>query len=256
MLPLPKDLPLLTGEGDFACEVVKKISSGMLSDEQCLSQLSKVCPVRVKFKGLVTKRVRRKQVTDTEHTFTSIFLSNDGVLAFGTRRCPRTGYRFPSTVSMIESYEPVLTSRSGPRSVEFKSYKEFRRRFDTRFISEEEIKKLWNSKSAQHGGKYNRNDFKKLSPNGKRLMERFLRNFKDINNGGGTGYIHRKWDDGTEYDILYEHTPSYSGKGRDLSISHQTNCPFIHYSLEYPGCGNGRYGIIANESTYLWLEDD
>ena len=44
--------------------------------------------------------------------------------------------------------------------IEFKGIEEFAKRFDKRFITLEQINKLWNSKSAQHGGKYNKKDFR------------------------------------------------------------------------------------------------
>ena len=130
-------------------------------------------------------------------------------------------------------------------------YEKFKRKFDSRFITPQEIKRLWNGTSAQHGGKYNFNDFRHIGSRGLEVLRKFMRLFKGVNEGGGAGYIQK---DG--YSILSERYFCYHNLGRDITITHQTNLPWVTYSSEYHNCSNGRYGLIANEKEYLWLEDD
>lgn len=245
-LPLPKNLPLLIGENERNDILINRIMSGGQSDIDNMIDLSLICPVKVTFKEEVAKDKKKAR----EHIFKSFFVSKTGNFCYANRRNPRTGRPFPAPISMIESYEPAFTSTY---SIEFKNFEDFKKKFDTFFITEDEIKKLWNSKSSQHGGKYNKNDFRGLSPSGKYVMEKFLRNFKGINNGGGTGYV-AAYDE--THKSLREYHHAYSHTGRDIKIVHQTNLDWVCYSSEYPGCGNGRYGLIANKNTYLWLEDD
>jgi len=44
--------------------------------------------------------------------------------------------------------------------------------------------------------------------------------------------------------------------GRDITIEHTLGQGKVYYSSEYQGCGNGRYGLLANKNEFLWLEDD
>ena len=246
---IPENLPLLMGLPGMG-EVIEKIMRGEGSLEDHLVWLSQPgfrirvwfsSPVQIRVNGYRTKMV-------TEHTFAGFFKGQIHGLCYMIKEHARSGYKMGDQVKFITRYEPVLKHN------EFKSFEQFRAKFDTRFITESEIQTLWDGTSPQHGGKYRPNDFRKLSRTGLRLMERFLEHFK------GVDKVSPFYIDKGDYKILNEHYTS-SGRpnsvfGRDISISHQTNLSFVSYSSEYPGCGNGRYGILANKKEYLHIEDD
>ena len=158
--------------------------------------------------------------------------------------------------SFNEALEHIIELKFKSRiaNIQFNSYEQFKKKFDTRFITEKVIKELWDGTSAQHGGKYNKNDFRKIGKVGKDVLFRFLAHFKSLDTH--TEY----YRESTQYDIPVwvlrrEHRTDHR-IGRDISISHQTNIDMIHYSSERSGCCNGRYGLLVNENEYLWLEDD
>jgi hypothetical protein len=184
------------------------------------------------------------------HVFNYICNDRSGQsLLYAPNRNARTGYFFPR-LELVEKYEIVDTSC---KKDEFDSYEDFKKKFDPYFITDAQIQDLWNSKSAQHGGKYCPSDFHKIGKRGREVLKRFLNSYKGINNGGGEGYSKSQFGD---YTVLSQRYYSYHHTGRDITISHQTNVPMVFYSSEYHGCGNGRYGIVASKSTFLWLEDD
>ena len=193
-------------------------------------------------------RNRRSHVTSDQVTFNHLFKSRGGTLCYSPRSNGRSGWPV-SSLDKIVFYELKL------KNAEFKDYEEFRMKFDPMFISEDKIKVLWDGKSGQHGGKYNKGDFRKLSRYGQQLMRRFLTNFKGIDAEPGEAYSVK--EDHKSLSVTHYSTGSQNSNwGRDITISHQTNVPLVYYSSEYPGCGNGRYGLIANKNTYLWIEDD
>lgn len=185
-----------------------------------------------------------------EHIFSGFFLK--GYLYYKLKVDGRKGYRF-DFFDKIEKWEIVLKSNKSRsyNSYDFKDYEAFKRKFDPRFITEDEIKKLWNSKSGQHGERYNKKDFHRIGPRGLEVMKRFLTKFKNVTKPDKS--IYRETSYGT---YLSERYDSYHHAGRDISISHNIECPYVHYSSEYSGCGNGRYGLVANPREFLWLEDD
>jgi len=249
-IPVPANLVNLIGESNGLDAVIEQIIRNKnQTDEDVqnnLCVLGRYKKIKVKFtepQQIVTGH-RWKQVT--EHVFNGFFRGKV-CLCYLLKSGGKTGYRFPS-LHLVESYEPVISALK-----EFASLAEFKKKFDTRFITETEIEKLWNSKSSQHGGKYNKDDFHRIGRRGLEVMQEFLRFFKGVNDGGGPGYIKRE-EDG--YSIRNKRYLSYHHLGRDISISHQTNLSYVYYSSEYSGCSNGRYGLVANEREFLWLEDD
>jgi hypothetical protein len=181
----------------------------------------------------------------------SKFFDNDGraPLCYLPARNSRRGYYFPS-LDKVQGIEPVFDDKKD----EFSSFDRFKSKFDSRFITDAEVQKLWDGTSCQHGGKYRPSDFRRLGTEGKRVMARFLARFKNVNEPTPS---YMKRDDHLTLEEYYNSNgrPS-SNFGRDIKISHQTNLEWVCYSSEYPGCGNGRYGLIANEHEFLWLEDD
>lgn len=150
----------------------------------------------------------------------------------------------PSPDSIV-SYAPVVSSVDT-----FTSYEAFKRKFDPIFITDSEISKLWNSTSSQTGVKYRPSDFKSLGREGVRLVRRFLNNFKGVQ-ADNQGYVNSGYG-----DYLSLHHYSNGSRGRDLKVSHNKGGGYVYYASEFPGCGNGTYGLIANKYTYLHLEDD
>jgi len=245
---IPNNLALIATNPAYSNDVARILKGeGSLDDH--LLWLSKHFPIRVWFRepvSLVIQRRRKEGIIS--HTFRGFFKYGNS-LCYKVRKTGRTGYHFPDT-EKIERYEPVIE-----KGDEFSSFEEFKKKFDKRFITEAEITNLWNHKSSQHGEQYNRNDFRQLSRTGLNLVKRFMRFFKGVHEGGGPGYQKSSHGD---YTVLSEFHRSYGSgnSGRDITIEHSSNQPYVHYSSEYPGCGNGRYGLLISEKEYLWLEDD
>lgn len=248
---LPSTLPTLLNQGND--ETLKLMFSNPDDHLQNITRLSKICRVKITFNQPTDIVVNRRKVLRgiTEHTFPGFFCKGDTLYYF-MKRDGRSGYPLP--LSRIKAYEPV-----GSTVDAFSSYEEFKKKFDLFFISEELIKELWESTSAQHGGKYVPSDFKPISKAGKEALRLFLTRFKGINNTDTSTYSERNNINGNgTYHIC---DGNYYGSGgsstsRDIKISHQMGFNRVFYSSEYHRCGNGRYGIIATKSTYLWLEDD
>jgi len=248
MLLPDNNLPTLIGISSESDNAISRVFTG-LSLEESLAELSPYFTTKIWFSEPVRIYRKKKEV----HVFRSFFISRNGYLCYSNRNHPKTGRIF-SEKNLITKLEFI----SENISCQFKSYKEFCKKFDTRFIIEKEIRKLWNSKSSQHSGQYNKHDFKRLGKKGKRVMERFLNNFIDVTTINKVYPYHKSnLYDNEEVWVYKEKQNSDSLRlGRDISISHQSNCPYVFYSSEYPGCLNGRYGLIANKNEYLWLEDD
>lgn len=245
---IPNNLPTLMGISDSMDQAIEAALKESSLENQLVAA-SRAARIRVHLAQPMTLRTyarRRPSPPRTTHTISRLFKSGNTVCV--TRINGRYGYPIPTTfLESIKSWEAI--PRGDSRL--FSSYKQFKRRFDTRFITEDEIKRLYNSKSSQHGGHYRPSDFKKLGRQGRAVMERFLKKFKDVHT---VTPFHTKRDEG--YSILRESYNSWHHAGRDITISHQSNLEWIYYASEFHGCGNGRYGLIANETTYLWLEDD
>jgi hypothetical protein len=162
------------------------------------------------------------------------------------------GYILPQ--AQIESYEPVLSTLDL-----FESYEQFKSKFDTFFITEELIKKLWEGTSAQHGEKYKPSDFKSIGPSGKEALRQLLLGFKGVTSTDTFGYRESTSVDGHIHYRVRDGFCQGSGgssSSRDVSVSHTLGKNLVHYSSERHGTGNGTYGLIANKNTYLWLEND
>lgn len=246
MIPIPETLPTLVGLDDRRAAAVEHVLKGCPVPE-ALNALGTFWPIKVWFKEPVPIQLNRRHARPvTEHVFRKFFFSKD-LLCYSPSTRGRHGFPFPD--DKMVRYEPVVISNS------FKSYEQFKARFNLRFISESEIKKLFNETSAQTGEKYRPTDFKPLGPSAKLTMERFLKRFKSVDDTEGADY-------GTygvqelRVPYLQENHKSNGPGGRDIEIAHRLGQPLVHYSSEYPGCGNGDYGLIATERTFLYLEKD
>lgn len=250
---LPKTIPLLLGCGHD--ETVSLMLSNPEDHMKNIKRLSEICKVKIKFAQPVTIYPNhRRAIKDvTEYVFSDFFLKGDSI-CYLYKKDGRHGQYLP--MQHVESYEPVRTTID-----EFNSYEEFKKKFDLFFITEELIKELWESTSAQHGERYKPSDFKPISKFGREALRMFLRNFKGVNSTDTTGYMERSSivRDEPTYHILYG---TYHGRNsdchfsRDIDVSHQLGLNRVHYSSERTGGGQERNGLIATRSTYLWLEDD
>jgi len=263
---LPENICLAINISDMKAAISDVLSGKTNSLADTLVVLGRVAKIKIWFKEPVTVRIipRWRQVsvddegmktltrnhsrTDTCHVFSGFFLHGDQ-LCYKTKKNGRTGQYF-EWLDLIERYELVLKDNDP----QFKDYEEFKRKFDSLFITEDEIQKLWNGHSSQHGGKYTKQDFHKIGPRGRKVLKRFLERFPGVSNAPTDAYDTSYISD--DYKVLKEHYTSFHHSGRDISISHQTNCNYVFYSSEYSGCGNGRYGLVANKNEFLWLEDD
>lgn len=248
-MQIPDMIPTMLGQG--MDDTVKMILSEPDNHLQNIIRLSKVCKVKIKLNRPFTVYAnRRHAIKDvTEYTFNGFFQHGND-LCYLFKGNGRRGQYLP--LSLIESYEPVLSTANT-----FNSLEDFKKKFDTFFISNELIEQLYNEKSAQTGARYRPSDFRPVSTAGKEALSCFLRNFKGVDNTDQSDYRENKGVSGNTY---YTCEGSYYGRGgstsRDIRISHQFGFNRVSYSSEYHGCGNGRYGILATRSTYLWLEDD
>lgn len=257
-------LPVNIGAAlDFRSEGHKEAVLGCIEHpedtEGNLARLGTFHRIRMKFSDPVrVKRGRRRAAKEArEHTFFAMFkASRSGDLCYATHRGPMgtlSGYHFrPGDLSKLVAYE-LVKDGAGGRAGEFKSLGQFRRRFDPRFATEDEIRRLFSQKSGQHGGRYRPNDFRRLHEKGLRAVERFMWHFRGVDaTEPSEGYTQDK--DGQHYLNVHENT--WHPAGRDISVSHKLGLPYVWYSSEYCGCGNGRYGLLVTPKTFLWLEDD
>jgi len=246
---LSDTIPLLLNKGHD--QTIKLIFSNPDDHLENILRLSTICKVKIKFKNPVSIRLNmRKFKKDvTEHIFNGFFRSK-GQLCYRFKSGGRSGMFLPDE---IESYEPVLKTLNN-----FENYEQFRAKFDTFFITEDFIKTLWIEKSSQTDARYAPSDFKSISRSGKEALTQFLRRFQGVDCKDTEHYTKTTFNGGEPYYVMraYKNGTGGSSTSRDISISHQIGHNKVYYSSEYHNCGNGRYGIIANKSTYLWLEDD
>lgn len=193
-----------------------------------------------------TIRIRTNYNKSNVHVFNAIRFRPDGSVLYCLTRNSRRGFYFPRLDTVVK-YEPVIEN---PEVDEFRDYEHFAGRFDRRFITESEIQKLWAGTSAQHGGKYKPSDFRRLGPQGKQVMRQFLGLFVNVNTEGKC-YFER-----SGHKTLEEYHNTSHRIGRDIRITHTLGRGSIYYASEFKGCGNGSYGLIANQNEFLHLEDD
>jgi hypothetical protein len=245
---LPNTTPLLLGRGYD--DIIKAALSDPDNHLLNIMRISKVCRIKITFSIPQTIWITRRKRYDnvSEHVFPEFFVKGD-TLYYLFKRGGCTG--LPVSFKHIQSYEPIIESVD-----EFKTYEDFKKKFDTQFITEDQIKNLWDSTSAQHGGKYKPSDFKPISKSGKEALRYFLADFKGVHSTDPTGYRDYTFEGNTYHHITGTYYGSGGNGSRDIRVSHRLGSPQVSYSSEYQGCGNGSYGLLATKSTYLWLEDD
>lgn len=214
--------------------------------------------IRVMFKEpqcISLNRWRSKEVK--EYIFAGFFLSRCGTFCYATRRSEhgrlfgfRVGFGF---------LDNILRYNLVDRSIRnFSNYAQFARRFDRRFITQTEIQRLWNSTSSQHGERYRPSDFHHIGSKGREVVRKFVERFAGIDATSPTVFYDKvcSVSGRNSHYLLTVYERAWRKSGRDITINHALGRPQVEYSSEYPGCGNGRYGILATSRTFLWLEDD
>ena len=166
------------------------------------------------------------------------------------RRYYLTNYVAPDRVIKVTKQK-----REKPNEY-FETFEEFRQQFDTRFISEEFIVKLWsNNWNESYGQKWRKDLFRYLSKNSKghQVAKRFLKKFAGL---GNQNEYYSKSEYG-DYGVLYVGLDSTDGiHGRDITIHATSKDDRVYYSSEYPHCGNGAYFLLVGENKVLFLEYD
>jgi hypothetical protein len=257
-----QDLPLLVGRSPAYDKVVSEITSrGDDNDESLFNNLCLLSDyVRVKVwfdKPTYISSNRRRSQEVTEAIIGRFFKGQEGGRGYAVRHERVRHGCHCDFVHRITRYEPVLEGKQVTRHRGFNSLEQFTRKFDPRFITPEEIKSLYDGKSCQHGGKYTPADFHKIGPRGKYVLKEFLTKFKGLNEETPHYRVSPYTQtDGSERKVLDAYYRSWHHAGRDIKIEHTLGVGIIHYASEYHGCGNGRYGLLANEHEFLWLEDD
>jgi hypothetical protein len=271
--PIPENLPLLMGDlTPDQAGVVDRIFKGQTDLKTNLLDLSKFWKVKVWFDREIDIRIQphrqttkkdsngiytvlyKQHVHTNTHIFHQIYHTTDGTLVYTTSKASRIQWYYFPRLDWVVKYEPVIEK---DRDQEFKSYGQFKAKFNPFFITEAEIQKLWNETSNQHGGRYKPSDFHSIGPRGKGVLKDFLRNFKGISSTDPNAFLayHPYSETSKELYLDAYYKTSYHS-GRDIKIEHRAGLGFVWYASEYQGCGNGRYGIVANKNQFLWVEDD
>jgi len=263
---IAKKLPIALDLSEEGNKVISKIMKGDISPRRQLIELSRIFKVRVKFnKPVKIKQIPRKEKIDENswryiyykitdnHVFSGEFFPKYGNIYYTLKRNGRRGYPC-DWIDQIKSFEPVIKS---PKNKDFSSFEQFKKKFDPLFTSDDQVWRLWNSKSAQHGGRYRPSDFHKLGKRGKEVLTRFMKTFKGVPGTPDTPcYQEMKGLGDRTIHYLSERYYSYHHSGRDITISHTLGHEVVTYSSEFHNCGNGRYGLIVNKNEFLWMEDD
>jgi len=188
--------------------------------------------------------------------YAGFFISAMNHICVKNRRNARRGMVIPWSKVISIKFE----NTESPEKDEFKTYEEFEKQFDFKYTSKDFIMALWNETSPQHGGKYKKSDFKYLSGKGKKAAEDFDKKFSGVGQPVNNHYMdgNASLYDGKEYKVLKVKYYSYvTGKGRDITISYQTNIPNrVFYSSEFQGCGNGSYYFLVSKNKVLHYEND
>ena len=254
---LPTNMALVLGDPDVKdpeshkSRTVQKVMKGFLHLETILKELSYYWKIRIWFKQPVSIVVGRRYVVTNCHVFSRFCDGLHGGLLYEKRRA-RYGQPFGHLLQLVDRYELVIPH---PRKMTLELFKS---KFDPRFITEKKIEELYGQKSGQTGKPYAMTDFRRISRIGRRAVERFLQNFHGIGSQDKTGYIQSGKSNDTRWDLSGCHYSCSRNMhfGRNIKVEHMLGNEFVWYSSEFPGCGNGSYGMLATEKTWLHLEDD
>ena len=274
-VPVPRNLPLLLSDPrpNAVADATRVLKGGLTHRDNILA-LSRHWKIQVWFSQPVTVAIQPHWVvtergvegritkthitskTEDNHVFKGFFRNSalEGAPIYYKKSiCGRHGHDFEDLEDKILRYEPVILKDTAAYKDDFESYEQFKAKFDPLFITENYIKALWNGTSGQHGGKYRKSDFHFIGEVGRKVLKRFMRNFKGVSATDFPGYL-MKTSEGKEY--LTERHRTSRHPGRDITIEHRAGMERVSYASEFMNCGNGRYGLVANKNNFLWLEDD
>jgi hypothetical protein len=208
----------------------------------------------------VVLNCRRHSEPKLQHIFHKFGRTEHGSLIYMPRK---SRVRFGFYFSEVAGYEDGNVDRYDvifPKPANEFTFEKFKAKFDMRFVTEARLQELWSGKSGQTGCQYARSDFRHIGREGKWVLERFLKRFTNVASTDTTHYLCSDREGCEKNYRLYEfHTSSgrqSSRFGRDIKIEHLLGNSLVWYSSEFPGCGNGSYGMLVNEKTWLHLEDD
>lgn len=185
------------------------------------------------------------------------FYINNGTIYISNRLNSRVVSRIEPIIEHIETVE--LDKK---KTKDFINYNDFLNQFDTSLFDVKEIEKLWqeNVEYKEKNGyfRYHRTDFKVMGKQGLKIWKRFREQWKGLSPIAQevSGVYTKGYGDTKVFSVYYRCYGMSRGKGRDITISHTLGCPYIHYSSEYAGCGNGSYGLVARNNVWLHIEDD
>jgi len=246
---IPKNLPVVFCEklNPTAAQVVEGILNGNITAPVViLGSLGRNWKLRVTFKQPVSIRHGRKFIPNMVHVINGMF-HNKGILAYTLKEGSRTGYNFGDFLPLVESVEVILHKEN-----RFKSYEQFARHFDTKYIAESMIRKLWIENSPQTGQRYCPSDFKRIPKAADWAMTQFKRNFAGIDT------LRKEWPECYRpsqfgaYKVLQEYCGDFHGIHYD--VEHISNREYVFFQKNDKG--EERNGILATATTYLHTEDD
>ena len=250
---LPNNVALLTGvKNDNQRDVIEFILKAHSDLMPTLLKVTSVWPVKVWFnKPVQVVNAQRHHQTVTQFTFRRFFLSTSKVFCHMHRANGRNGFPVYFKLEDIEKYEIVI-----PTEHAFADFEQFKAKFDPRFMTETEILRTWNLNSPQHGGKYDKRDFHRIGSKGKIALRQFLNNFSSVNETSNEKYSVGIGEGSVYVRGNFNSMSCNEHFGRDIKIEHKLGLPYVWYTSEFPGCGNGSYGLLANEKEWLHVEND
>ena len=175
------------------------------------------------------------------------FFINGSNVYVTNRKNSRYGRHFTTTY-----IEKLISMNIVPRVNQvFEDYATFKRRFSLKYIAEEKILELWNSK------KWNKRDFKSMNYKARIVMNKFDEKYKGINDlvVELSGAYRARGSENKELVETY-YTRGGSGRGRDITIQHIQGMNYVHYSSNGAYRRSSGYGIIARKNVWLWLGSD
>ena len=238
--------------------IAEKVLRGDQTLHENLLELSRYWKIRMWFKKptSIVLNCHRHSEPKLQHVFHKFGKTEQGSLIYMPRKSRvRFGFFFSEVADNVDRYEVVF-----PKPANEFTFEKFKAKFDMRFVTEAKLQELWNGKSGQTGCQYARSDFRRIGREGKWVLERFLKRFTNVAGTDTTHYL-CSYREGCEknyrlYDCHNSRGRQSSRFGRDIKIEHLLGNGLVWYSSEFPGCGNGSYGMLVNEKVWLHLEDD
>lgn len=226
----------LSGDISTMVKILRDIYTSLKEDERVIIHYSQ------------PQYIHGKKVM--EYIIPKLFISDGERLCYAYRKNARWGYAIYEILKNAVAVSVIKDSKL--TDGEFSSFQEFRDMFDPRFISEEEVRRLYEKGSTAYNRPWRRSDFRKISGTAAQVMKRFLEKFVDIY----TKTEHYKVDKYSPQGRLDEYHKTWHHAGRDITVSHDFGKKWVSWSSEFQGCGNGDYYLVADKNTVLFIESD